>query len=92
MQVLDAFKRRTRHDLDALTELTRLLEPPAWLNGLDMDQTTVVISGQIEQAAPLLKLIDNSPLFQNSEFVGQIARADKNEVFRIRSAREGVGP
>ena len=91
-QVLEAFKRRTRQDLDALNELTRLLEPPAWLTGLDMDQTSVVISGQIEQAAPLLKLIDNSPLFQNSEFAGQVGKADKNEVFRIRSAREGVAP
>ncbi len=91
-QVLDAFKRRTRQDLDALNELTRLLAPPAWLNGIDMDRTTVIISGQIEQAAPLLKLIDNSPLFQNSEFTGPIGRSDKNEVFRIRSTREGVAP
>ena len=38
VQVLDRFHRRTRADLDALQEITRLLEPPAWLNGLEMDR------------------------------------------------------
>jgi len=91
-QVLNSFQRRTRADLDALQELTRLLEPPAWLHGLEMNGETVTINGQVEQAAPLLKLLDSSPHFRNSEFVGQIQRADKNESFRIRMGREGVAP
>lgn len=92
VQVLNSFQRRTRADLDALQELTRLLEPPAWLHGLEMNGETVTINGQVEQAAPLLKLLDSSPHFRNSEFVGQIQRADKNESFRIRMGREGVAP
>ncbi|RPI09010.1 MAG: hypothetical protein EHM65_09630 [Acidobacteriales bacterium] len=92
IQLLDAFRRRTRADLDALNDLTLLLEPPAWLTGLEMNRDSVVISGQIEQAAPLLKLLDGSPHFVNSEFVGQLGKVDKLEVFRIRAQREGVAP
>ncbi len=90
VQVLNNFQRRTRADLDALQELTRLLEPPAWLQVLEMNGETVTINGQAEQAPPLLKLLDGSPLFRASEFVGQIQKADKNEVFRVRMVREGV--
>ncbi|HSW48597.1 MAG TPA: PilN domain-containing protein [Bryobacteraceae bacterium] len=85
---LDVFHGRTQADLNTLQEITRLLEPPAWLNNLELDRTTVTIAGQCEQAAPLLKLLDSSPLFQNSEFVGQIGKAEKNQVFRIRMGRE----
>jgi Tfp pilus assembly protein PilN len=91
-QLLDSFRGRTGRELEALNELTRLLAPPAWLTELALERDNVTLAGQAEQAAPLLKLIDSSPLFQNSEFVGQIGKADKNEVFRIRAAREGVAP
>jgi len=91
IQVLNRFQRRTRQDMDAIQELTRLVAPPAWLNGLEMNDATATINGQAEQAAPLLKLLDGSPLFRNSEFVGQIQKAETNEVFRIRMGREGVG-
>ncbi|MFB3776175.1 MAG: PilN domain-containing protein [Bryobacteraceae bacterium] len=89
---LDLFHSRTQADLNALQEITRLLAPPAWLNNLEMDRTTVTIAGQCEQAAPLLKLLDSSPYFQDSEFVGQIGKAEKNQVFRIRMAREEPRP
>jgi hypothetical protein len=55
-----------------------------------MNRATVVLNGQAEQASPLLKEIDNSPLFAGSEFTVPISRAGRNEVFRIRSNREGV--
>lgn len=88
--LLENFRRRTRDDLDALNGLTRLLEPPAFLNSLDLNRDTVVISGEIEQAAPLLKLLDSSPYFRDSEFQGPLGKSGKREVFRIRIAREGT--
>jgi Tfp pilus assembly protein PilN len=89
-RLLDDFRRRSKADLDALAELNRLIPPPSWLNGLEMNRGTAVLNGQAEQAAPLLKAIDGSPLFQGSEFTVPIGRAGKNEVFRIRATREGV--
>jgi Tfp pilus assembly protein PilN len=91
-RVLDTFQRRTSANLDALGEITGLLAPPAWLNGLEIDGNTITITGQIDQAAPLLKLLDSSPFFRNSEFVGQIGKAGPNEVFRIRTTREEALP
>jgi hypothetical protein len=38
----------------------------------------------------LLKAIDSSPQFQNSEFVVPLSRIGNVEIFRIRAAREGV--
>jgi len=92
IELLNNFQRRTRADLDTLQELTRLLEPPVWLQGLEMNGESVTINGQAEQAAPLLKLLDGSPRFRDSEFVGQIQKTEKHEVFRVRMGREGVAP
>jgi hypothetical protein len=78
--------------LDALDELTRLIQPPCWLNGLDIERDWVTLWGEAEQAEPLLKLIDGSPLFRNSEFTGPTGKAGNREVFRIRAQREGVAP
>ena len=90
IRLLHRFHGRTRAGLEALEAVTTLLEPPAWLNSLEMDGRTITISGQAEQAAPLLKLLDGSPLFRDSEFVGAIGKAGKQETFRIRTFREEV--
>ncbi|MGC9970920.1 MAG: PilN domain-containing protein [Bryobacteraceae bacterium] len=88
--LLDSVRQRSKADLDALAELTRLLQPPVWVHSLEMNRNSAVLNGQAEQAAPLLKLIDGSPLFQGSEFTVPLSRAGKNEIFRIRTLREGV--
>jgi Tfp pilus assembly protein PilN len=90
-QLLDEFRRRAKVDLDTLAEMNKLIPPPGWLNSLEMNRSTVVLNGQVEQAALLLKAIDNSALFQGSEFTVPIARVGTSEAFRIRASREG-GP
>ena len=65
-QLLDQFRNQTRQDLDALNELTRLIEPPAWITGTTLSRDAVMISGEAPQAGPLLKILDSSPLFENS--------------------------
>ncbi|HXG34353.1 MAG TPA: PilN domain-containing protein [Bryobacteraceae bacterium] len=90
--LLDGVRRRTQKDLDAIRELTRLLEPPAWLSALELTRESATLSGEAEQAAGLLKTLDSSPYFRNSEFVIPIARSGSMELFRIRSLREGAAP
>jgi len=85
-RLLDEFRSRTRADLDALLELTRVLPPPVWANTVELSRDSVVVHGEAEQAAPLLKTVDASPLFHNSEFSG-ISRVQNAEVFRLRSQR-----
>ncbi len=86
---LDDLRGRSQADLDILNELTRLLAPPAWSSSVEIYPDSVVITGEAEQAAPLLRLLDSSPLFQNSEFVLPVARATQGEQFRIRTMRRG---
>ncbi|MBI3210449.1 MAG: hypothetical protein HYZ37_16315 [Candidatus Solibacter usitatus] len=90
MHLLDRFQNRTKQDLDALREATRVIAPPAWLNTLELGRATLVVSGEADQATGLLKALDSSPQFQNSEFMVPLSRVGTVEIFRIKSAREGV--
>ena len=91
-QTLDAFRQHTREDLDALNELTHLLAPPAWLDSMQLTRTSVNISGQTEQAAELIKLLDGSHHFQGSAFSLPLQKSAGGEVFSIRTTRKGVTP
>jgi hypothetical protein len=86
-RLLDQFHNQTKSDLDALNELTKLVEPPAWTSSIQITRDTARIAGEAPQAAPLLKLIDSSPLFQNSEFQ-MMQRVGTVEGFQIRTSRE----
>jgi Tfp pilus assembly protein PilN len=85
-RLLDEFRSRTRADLDAINELSRLLPPPAWANTIDLSRDAVTIMGESDQAAPLIKVLDASPLFHNSEFNG-ISKVQNEEIFRLRTQR-----
>lgn len=91
-QELDQLRRRSRADMDALNELTRLLPPPTWLNLLELNASQITIAGETDQAASLLKTIDASPLFESSEFVMPPLRLQGAEGFRVRFHREGARP
>jgi len=85
-RLLDQFRGQTRTDMDALEELTKLLAPPDWSNSINMTRDQVRVSGEAPQAAPLLRLLDASPFFQNSEFLG-IGRGNGTETFQLRTNR-----
>ena len=86
-RLLEQFRGQTRADLDALNELTKLLEPPIWTNAINLEHDSARISGEAPQASPLLKLLDASPLFQNSEFQ-VLTRSNAAENFQIHTSRE----
>ncbi len=85
---LDELRKRSKLDIDVVGEMTKILPPPIWLNTLEMNRTQVTVAGETDQAAPLLKQIDASPLFESSEFSMQPMRTGAGEVFRIRTNRE----
>jgi Tfp pilus assembly protein PilN len=86
--LLDQVRARSKADIDILREMTRILPPPIWLNTLEITRTQVTVAGETDQAAPLLKQIDASPFFEQSEFSMQPMRTPAGEMFRIRSNRE----
>jgi hypothetical protein len=84
--LLDQFRKQTRTDLDALNELTHLLEPPAWSNSIDLARDSVRISGSAPQTAPLVKILDASPFFEKTETQMSAPQAN-GETFQIRTNR-----
>jgi len=91
-QTLDNFRQQTRQDLDALNELTHLLAPPAWLSSLQLTRSSVSITGETDQAAALIKLLDGSRQFQASSFSLPLQKSGGADLFTIRSTRKGVAP
>ena len=87
VRLLDEFRGRSKYDLDTLNELTKLLAPPIWTNHTELTRDAVILAGEAEQAAPLLKLVDSSPFFKDSGFQIPIVKMGPNEMFRIRSMR-----
>ncbi len=87
--LLDQFRKRTRDDLDALAELTKILEPPAFLMSAEISRDSIRISGEAPQASGLLRAVDKSPLFEGSEHAAPMTRSQSGEVFAIRARREG---
>ena len=87
-QQLDDFRRHAKADMDVLEEMTHILPPPTWLNMLEINRGQILIAGEADQAATLLKTIDSSPLFKSSEFMMPPVRTQTGEMFRIRTNRE----
>lgn len=89
ISLLTNLRTRTRADMDVLAELTKILPPPTWVNLLELNQAQVTLAGETVQTAPLLKVLDESPFFEASEFVQSPARVNGGvEAFRIRVKRE----
>jgi Tfp pilus assembly protein PilN len=92
LAALSDVRARTQADLDVLNELSRLLPPQVWASQVEILSDTVTIAGEADQAGPLLRLLDSSPLFQNSEFTISVSRnSPQTELFRIRTMRRGRG-
>lgn len=88
IQLLDQFRGRSQADFEILNELTRIVQPPAWTSSVEIYPDYVILAGEAEQAASLLKILDSSPYFQDSQFTSSVTRSvSKNEVFRIKTMR-----
>lgn len=91
-QALDNFRRHSKDDMEALSELTKVLTPPAFLISLQLTRDSVTLSGEAEQAAALIKLLDGSHQFRGSSFTFPMQRTSTGEAFTIRTSRQGVTP
>jgi hypothetical protein len=87
---IDRFRLRSKEDMDALNDATRVLAPPVFLNAMNMSRQTVEMSGHADQAAGLLKLLDGTGKFQNSEFTMPIQHDATGESFSLRAQRKGI--
>jgi type II secretory pathway component PulL len=88
IQLLDQFRAQTHADLDAIDELTKIIQPPAWLGNITLAHDSVTLAGEAPQAASLVTILDSSPLFQNSTPEVVTRSGNGAESFRIRTARK----
>jgi len=89
-QTINAFRMRSKDDMDAFTELTQLITPPTWLHSLLLTRQVLLLTGEAEQAATLLKVIDSSIQFNGSQFSSPVAREGRLEGFGIRAKRRAI--
>ncbi len=87
---LESWRRRPEADLALLTEISRRLPNNAWLSTIEIAEDSTQLSGQAESAAPLLGVLDSSPLLRGAAFVGSITRNESREGFRIRATRRAM--
>jgi hypothetical protein len=86
VRLLDQYRGQTRYDLDTLNELTRLVEPPAWTSVINLNRESVTLNGEAPQAAPLVKILDSSPFFKNTN-LPPYQKNGSVEVFQIQTNR-----
>jgi general secretion pathway protein L len=72
--------------------LTKLMAPPTWCTSMQLSRDALTVTGESEQAAALLKVLDSSRQFRGSSFVIPIARGQGGDIFTIRATRQGVTP
>jgi hypothetical protein len=84
--LLDHFRKQTQTDLNTLNELTRLVEPPAWTNMIDITRESVRLAGEAPQVAPLVKILDSSSFFEGTDILSQ-GRTGAGESFQFRTNR-----
>jgi Tfp pilus assembly protein PilN len=85
--LLDNVRQNSKRDMDVLAAMTGLLTPPTWLQSMDVNASQVNVTGETDQAEPLLKILDQSPLFEASEFAAPPSRSQNSEHFSLRTKR-----
>ena len=89
-EAIDSFRLRSKEDMDALNDITHVLAPPGFLDHMEMSRQSVDMSGQTEHADSLLKALDGTGRFRNSQFTMQLTREGNGEAFSIRAQRTGA--
>jgi Tfp pilus assembly protein PilN len=84
--LIEDFRKQARKDLDALNELTKLIEPPAWTRSVDITRDAIRLDGEAPSSAALVQILDASPLFEHSEPLSS-TRGANGEVFQMRTLR-----
>jgi hypothetical protein len=85
-QLLDDFRLQTRKDLEALNEITRIIEYPAWTSLLQMNRSSARLGGEAPQTSALVKILDSSPFFERTSILSSNP-GSKGEGFQIQTNR-----
>ncbi len=88
-QFLATFSSYPQQDLDSLRELTRIMPMTSFVSRMGLTRAELTMTGEIDQSMEMLRMLDSSPLFKDSEFTSAPGRTlTGKEVFQVRAKRE----
>lgn len=88
VDVLNTISSQYPSKLPILSELSRSLPKDTWVTNLKIQQRDMEIKGFSPAASKLIPLLENSPSFKETGFVGTIISGSAGEKFTIRANLE----
>ena len=88
VNIFNAIDKQHPSKLSLLTRLSQLLPNDTWLTNIKFQKGEMEIKGFSPTASKLIPLIEKSPSFKKTSFVGSIIRESIGEKFTIRSKLE----
>lgn len=80
-------EERTKSDLAALREISQLLPVSAWLSALRLDNDSARLTGNAQNAGPLLAILDRAFSLEEPRFERAPSRGEAGEFFQIEARR-----
>ena len=88
VDILNAINRQHPPKLPLLRKLSQSLPKDTWLTNIKFQKGEMEIKGFSSSASKLIPLIEKSPNFKKTGFVGTILRESTGEKFTIRTKLE----
>jgi Tfp pilus assembly PilM family ATPase len=89
INTLNSIEKKFPSKLPILAELSKTLAKDTWLTNIKIDKNNMEISGYSKTASRLVPIIENSPYFSKTRFVGSITNRKEGEKFTIRTELQG---
>lgn len=89
INTLNSIEKKFPSKLPILAELSKTLSDDTWLTNIKIDKNNMEISGYSKTASKLVPIIDNSPYFNKTKFVGSITNRKEGEKFTIQTELQG---
>lgn len=89
INTLNSIEKKFPSKLPILAELSKTLAKDTWLTNIKIDKNDMEISGYSKTASRLVPIIENSPYFSKTRFVGSITNRKEGEKFTIRTELQG---
>lgn len=85
-------KRSSRPTIDVLNELTRIIPDNTWVSQLTIKKGKVELRGESKEASALIRIIENSPLFEGAKFSQAVTPNRRTGMERFRVSADIVKP
>jgi len=87
LDILRGLGDRTRRDLAILNELSQRVPNSAWLTQLQIDDDGVRLNGEAQNAADLLRVLNESQTVGKARFTTSLRKIEEGESFQIAAER-----